>query len=124
MKNIRKRRRLLEQNEVAKDFGGTVPGSLYKYLKNLGDENRETDSYYLWGYQRILSFSKSVELSLPGDLMVVLGIDKNLTSELGKRVFIIYSKKGYPNTLVLVTHDQETKQLEYYDEIQFDVLWK
>ena len=48
----RKRRRLLLDvsggkiyNQVSKDFGGTVPDKLFKYLRGLGEVNKTKGDY-------------------------------------------------------------------------------
>lgn len=123
----RKRRRLLDEdkpvtyNKVSKDFGGMVPDPLYKYLKTLGKDKRIKEGYELWDYPKVLEFSKSVSQSLNNDILIVLGIEKSLSTELGKYVFLMYSKEGYPDSLILVTHE-DSGQLAYHSSVDFSIL--
>lgn len=121
----RKRRRLLDPppviNKVSKDFGGTVPEPLFKYLRGLGDRKLK-DNLDLWGYKDILKFSKSVSNVLEDDLIIVLGVDKYLTSELGKYTLLLYTKKGYPDSLILATQEEDG-QLTYHSSIGFNILY-
>lgn len=117
----RKRRRLLEINKVSEDLGGTVPGPLYRYLKSLGDENKTKGDLELFGYKSLLELSRIINKSMDGDILVILGINKALSEELGKKVYLMYSKKGYPDSLIYVTLE-ETGDLEYYSSVNFGVL--
>ena len=118
----RKRRRLLEagNNKVAKDFGGNVPKPLFVYLRSLG-EGKEKGDYSFWRYQKVLEFSRSVSEGVNDDLTIILGTNKILTQELGRTVYLIYSKSGCPDTLTLVVHE-ETGELSYHSEVDFNVL--
>ena len=91
MNNNKKRRRLLKDvgpfNKVADDFGGTVPGTLYKYLRYLGKEGKNKEDYEFWGYPKVCEFSESVYEGKEGNVMIILGINKTLTSNLGKKSF-------------------------------------
>lgn len=119
----RKRRRLLEPqyNKVAVDFEGTVPNQLFKYLRNLGEATRTKGDYELWGYHKSLEFSKKVLERLEKDVVVVLGLNKMLTSKEGKPTYLFYSKTGYPNSLIHVVQD-ENGYLIYHSSVDFDVL--
>ena len=123
---MRKRRRQLALpeapgNKVSKDLGGTVPGPLFRYLRDLGDTGKSKEGLNLWGYQKVLEFSRSVSNKISGDVLVILGVHEELTAELGKTVYLLYSKEGYPDTLMLVTHE-ETGNLEVYKEVGFGLL--
>lgn len=126
MDSKKKRRRLLGGqenifNKVSKDLGGTVPGPLYRYLKSLGGKDKSKGDYELWGYQRVLEFSKRITERLKDDLVVILGIDKALTTETGKTTYLMYTKVGYPNTLIKVTHE-DTGYLNYHSSVGFNIL--
>lgn len=125
----RKRRRLLEVshngkvfNNVAKDFGGTVPGPLFNYLKSLGKDTKIRGNYKLYGYKQSLDLSKTVYNGLENDVLIILGEETSLTSELGKMAFLAYSKEGYPNSLIIITHNEDNKELEYYSSVDFKIL--
>lgn len=123
MNNKRKRRRLLDKkfNEVSKDFGGTVPMPLFRYLRSLGSDGKTKENYKLWGYKRVLEFSKSVFNGLKDDIIIILGVNNSLTNELGKTTFLIYSKSGYQDTLIHVTHE-ENEELAYHSSVDFSIL--
>lgn len=124
----RKRRRQLEENEVrvfnkvAEDFGGTVPGSLYKYLKNLShEETREKGDHIFWGYQRIKDFSGIVSHAVENDVMIVLGENKKLSEEESNPVYLLYTV-GYPTSLVHAVRE-ENGDLAFLETVPFDVLF-
>lgn len=126
---MKKRRRLLEKeeqrpiyNKVARDLGGTVPEALYNYLKVLGDDEKIKDNYKFWGYKKILEFSNAISQNIKDDVLVLLGIEMNLTEILGQTIYLMYSKKGYPDSLILVSHDGDTGNLIYHSSINFDIL--
>lgn len=116
---MNKRRRLLEENNVLKDFGGRVPKPLFRYLKVLGENEKSKENFELWGYQKILEYSKAV--SQNEDIIIILGQEKSLSSELGKYVFLVYSKECCPDSLILVTHE-ENGDLVYHSSIDFKIL--
>lgn len=121
----KKRRRLLEEginNKVSQDLGGTVPGPLFRYLRGRDNTDRTKGDYTFWGYQKIIDFHhKSIKQSLPDDILIILGKNDVLSESLGRPVYLMYSKLGYPDTLVESVL-LEDGQLEFRGEIKYSVL--
>lgn len=127
MNNIKKKRRRLltpeEGNRVSKDFGGKIPGPLYKYLRGLGESGREKENISLWGYSKVLEHSRAVFGGPENDIVILFGVHNEMTEKLGKTTYIMYTKESYPESLVLVSWDKDTHDLEVVSEVDFNALF-